>query len=219
MTPADPRHGQYAGAVAHWFDGERPCDECAQAEWRYRKRRKLDALRGRPRSVLAIGTLRRVQALNALGYASTQIAEEAGLSIATLRSIGYHDAQTIHRTTADAVARAYERLCMTRPEGGYAHRSRNMARRKGWLPPLAWDDIDDPDERPGDCHFVEIDRSEAIRELADMGLGITQAARRLQMKPDALEKWCSRHRMRDVYRRLAARESLSINQHNREGVA
>jgi hypothetical protein len=27
-------------------------------------------------------------------------------------------------------------------------RARNLAARHGWLPPLAWDDIDDPNETP-----------------------------------------------------------------------
>ena len=49
---------------------------------------------------------------------------------------------------------AYRRLCMTLPpedtpgQRSGAQRTRNHARRNGFLPPLMWDDIDDPDERP-----------------------------------------------------------------------
>ena len=32
------------------------------------------------------------------------------------------------------------------------------ARRAGWVPPMWWDDIDDPDEQPGVSHCVECHR-------------------------------------------------------------
>jgi hypothetical protein len=56
--------------------------------------------------------------------------------------------EVIHRTTADTIAAAYESLSMTVPEGAYANRNRAIAARRGWLPPLAYDDIDDPNEQP-----------------------------------------------------------------------
>lgn len=49
--------------------------------------------------------------------------------------------------TARLVRRLYDRLSMTpAPASRGATRARNDARRKGWFPPLAWDDdtIDDP---------------------------------------------------------------------------
>jgi hypothetical protein len=144
----DPRHGKYAGAVAHWMSNERPCDACSVAEARYRKTRKLKHLRGVPVTVSAVGIRRRLHALMALGYTGPQVAEASGLSIATMRSIDYHGSQKVHAITAEKVIAVYERLSMTRPEGQYANRARVMARRRGWLPPLAWDDIDDPTERP-----------------------------------------------------------------------
>lgn len=138
----DPRHGTYAGAVAHWFADERPCDDCARAEWRYRKGRKLDALHGNPRTVPAIGVVRRIEALHALGWSGPQIADTAGISLHSLRSIRYHRSQVVRASTACVIEVAYRQLCMTRPEGRYADRQRSMARRRGWVPPLAWDDID-----------------------------------------------------------------------------
>jgi hypothetical protein len=57
-------------------------------------------------------------------------------------------------STANHVADVYERLAMRFPpetnrhEKAAAARARNLATRMGWPPPLAWDDIDNPDEKP-----------------------------------------------------------------------
>lgn len=154
MKPDDPRHGTYAGAVAHWLTGERPCLACATEETRYRKRRKMRHLRGDAPTVPAVGTLRRIQALHALGWTGPQIAEAAGLPVNTLRSVYYHQVRVVRAGTAQRVADAFDRLAMSRPEGKYANRARAMAERRGWPPPLAWDDIDDPNEIPD---MTEID--------------------------------------------------------------
>lgn len=163
MSPDDPRHGSYAGAVAHWFDNERPCNTCAPAEWRYRKQRILDAHRGTPRRVPALGTLRRIQALHAIGHTGPEIAAAAGLSIGTLRSIQHHASTTVHRGTAEAVTATYDRMSMTRPNGRYSERARRAAERKGWPPPLAWDNPDDPDEQPTDWQWRERSHHDSSR--------------------------------------------------------
>ena len=210
MQPEDPRHGTYAGAVAHWFDDGRPCAPCARAETRYRKQRKLDALRGNPRTVPAIGIVRRIHALHALGWSGRQIADAAGASINTLRAMQYHDSERVHRATADRVIAAYESLAMRRPDGGYADRQRTMARRKGWAPPLAWDDIDDPDEQPTG-HMITalsttVARADTLADLHDRGAGVSEACRVLDVTRSALEKWCARHGLADLHRALVARE-------------
>jgi transcriptional regulator with XRE-family HTH domain len=198
MSPQDTRHGTYAGAVAHWFDGERPCQDCARAEWRYRKLRKLDALRGVPRRLPARGALRRIQALYALGWTGPQVAEVAGLSIATLRSIQHHHAATIRPATFEAIAAAYERLSMRRPEGGYAHRQRVMAARKGWAVPLAWDDIDN-DARPHVARQTIRPAAVLLEEwehLRSLGESMHVAAAKLGVSVKAIEK--ARERAREA---------------------
>jgi hypothetical protein len=153
MQPEDPRHGTYAGASAHWKAGESPCDACSTAAWRRRKRNSYLAAIGRPATVPKHGLVRRVHALQAIGWTQPQIAAAAGLSIKTLRNPLLRGS-TAYRCTHEAVAEAFERLCMTLPpettpqqrrDAAYA---RTVAARNGWAPPLAWDDIDDPDERP-----------------------------------------------------------------------
>lgn len=168
MSPDDPRHGTYAGAVAHWMqDGDRPCEDCARAEWRYRKQRKMDALRGNPRSVPAIGVLRRIRALHAIGWTGPQIAEAAGVSVHTMRSIGYHESARIRASTARRIVAAYDDLCGTWPEGLYAKRARLMASRRGWVPPIMWLDIDDPAEQPDPGYRELTDHQRRLRDDLD----------------------------------------------------
>lgn len=193
MNPEDPRHGKYAGAVAHWLEnGERPCDDCARAEWRYRKTRKLRHLRGDLPTVSSTGTIRRIEALFALGWSGPKVAEAAGISVATIRAARYHKVATVHAATARAIVRAYDTLSMSRPEGHYADRARRMAQRKGWLPPLAWDDdsIDDPAAKPlgttAPRHIPKHDVDPVVVErlLAGQRIKATKAE-----KDEAMRRW------------------------------
>lgn len=97
------------------------------------------------RSVDATGTRRRLQALAALGWPLDAIAERCGVNRRTL-SRALADT-TVTVTLAARVAAAYDQLSMTRgPSAG----TRGRAARRGWAPPLAWDDetIDDPATQP-----------------------------------------------------------------------
>jgi len=91
------------------------------------------------------GTRRRLQALVALGYTQTDLAQRIGWSVANLNviTLGRHPSVTC--ATANLVDDLYEELSM-RP--GPSMRARAVARRNGWVPPLAWHDIDDLLEQP-----------------------------------------------------------------------
>lgn len=115
-----------------------------------------------------------------------------------------------------AVDAMFRDLCMT---VGPSPTTARRAEAAGMIPALAWSNIDDPDETPTDWRYESTDRREALRDLADMGLGITEAARRLHLSRDAVWTWCKNHGMSDVYRKLAAREALRENQHTRGAVA
>ena len=189
MDANDPRHGTYAGAVAHWLEArERPCADCARAEWRYRKRRKLRHLHGDAPTRPAIGYLRRIRALHALGWTGPEIARRSGLSIGTLRSIGYHDSGAVLSETAKKIEAVYEQLSMRRPEGTYADRARSMAARKGWAPPLAWDDIDTDPHPRGLRDTTRHDLLAEWHDLRDAGESIEQAAVRLGVTVGAIER-------------------------------
>jgi hypothetical protein len=151
MIPADdPRHGSVRGHNA----GCR-CDPCDLAKYRYDKQRKAELHNtGQRRTVPAYRIQRRVEALQALGWPLRKIAAEAGVThnhMTDLRKFAW-------RSTFEAIDGAYRRLSMTFPpettagEKSGVVRTRNHARRNGYAPPLAWDDIDDPDETPAEAY-------------------------------------------------------------------
>lgn len=152
MSPDDPRHGTPQGRPAHRRAGEPACDACRDANALYQRRyRKTRALYGN-KSVDATGTRRRVEALCRLGWSTTQIAERIDMIQNQLWMTTQQD--TVYVTTAARVAEAYEVLSMTVPpttttsERISVSRTRAHAIRAGFAPPLAWDNIDDPSERP-----------------------------------------------------------------------
>lgn len=102
-----------------------------------------------PASVVAasgVGVVRRVQALAALGWPATEVARLAGLSPAEAARLAVSDPSgRVHPRVAAAVAATYARLHMT---PGPSARARARADALGWAPPLAWDDIDDPEQTP-----------------------------------------------------------------------
>lgn len=242
MSPEDPRHGSYAGAVAHWRDGEPACDRCAPIARRERKRRHLAAMRGRPslvplgdrawrilaqtpNSVVSaqtgilrpklityqqggpekivnrrtrdrilavdgwtyVGIVRRLRALHRIGWSSRALAPEVGCTVEVLRKLtagGCRD--FITHQVGEAIVDTYARLHMTPIRTGRGpSRAINRAVAEGWPPPLAWDNIDDPDERPEglrrDWHsgpgHNEIDFAVVDRVLAGENLPTTSAER------------------------------------------
>ena len=92
--------------------------------------------------VPATGTVRRLQALAALGWDPALLAARAGLDWAAVRR-----APVVAAGSAMLLARAYDRLSMTpAPAGPRTARVAASAARHRWAPPLAWDDehLDDP---------------------------------------------------------------------------
>lgn len=148
MSPDDPRHGERRGYYAHRADGEEACESCKRAAAAAEQRYELARMHGRSGRVLAIGTQRRLRALQAIGWTLTAIAEDIGTKRSRVEKWCSEDRTYVYTTTAARVADVYERLCMGRPTGQWATRTRNMAARKGYAPPLAWLNIDDPSESP-----------------------------------------------------------------------
>lgn len=134
--------------------------------------------------ITATGARRRVHALQALGWTLPQIAHEAGLPHeSALHELLEQSVDTW--TRFDLIDDAYERICMTiparTPESDHA---RAYAAEHGWLPPLAWDDIDHDPETGAPSSFVdldaELDEAAIMRRLnGDRRVRITE--------PEALE--------------------------------
>lgn len=107
--------------------------------------RRILAVTLRPVKVPALGSIRRIQALAALGHTTAEITAVAGVGPRILASLSRQ--ATMYRATAEAIDRAYRALSMTQ---GPSEIGRKRALSKGWAPPLAWDDeaLDDPDGKP-----------------------------------------------------------------------
>ncbi|MEE6273487.1 hypothetical protein V2J56_09025 [Georgenia sp. MJ206] len=102
-------------------------------------------MRGRPNPrgfVPAVGTRRRIEALLALGWPHTVMSAECGFAT----HVKLHQrGECVSRATHDGAVAMYERWSMT---PGPSATTRTRAAALGYAPPLAWDDIDDPDEVP-----------------------------------------------------------------------
>lgn len=95
----------------------------------------------------ATGTRRRIQALVAFGWPLAEQARRLRRSLRNFRDLLTQKQVTAR--TAREVADLYEQMSATPPPAGWVTtRTRRFAARNGWEPPLAWDDIDDPDATP-----------------------------------------------------------------------
>lgn len=145
MQPDDPRHGTTAGYNAHRYQGETACRACKDAAAAYFARREMAKARGESYTVSARGSIRRIHALIAIGWSMEHQAERLGLKKQVIQNFAVKSPDTrIRIATAKRYADLYDELHMT---PGPSERARQIARRRGWVPPLAWDDIDN-DETP-----------------------------------------------------------------------
>lgn len=150
------------------------------------------------------GVARRLQALNALGYPTRLLAAEVGTTQEVICDHLRAERKYVLAPTDRRVRDVYDRLCMT---PGPSEISAKIARRNGYAPPLAWDDIDDPNEQPeGVRDGDEISRTELLTDLLDDGGDLADALRELRIGREALRVWCSRTGRLDLYAALARRE-------------
>jgi hypothetical protein len=171
---------------------------------------RIDQANRAPRShVVATGTRRRLQALIAVGWPHDELAARLGRSSAGLRRSMLRDSVTAQ--TAQDVSALYELLWNVRPpqstddQRAAANAARTFAAERGWVPSLAWDDVDtDPDPRHhtertesnGDLDEIAIERAlagdgvrlehltpaeqdEVIRRLTERGKSIRDIAQQL----------------------------------------
>lgn len=149
----------------------------------YRRRYAKLHRNGYRLSVPALGCQRRLQALQAIGYSWRQLEEITGLSRPCLRSLAHGKYTRIRaRTTAKPIIEAYRTLCVQPLHNTpSASKVRGYARMKGWAPPMAWDDIDDPNDQPkgveGGGQLTE-DEVRQIRRLYAEGVPQVEISRR-----------------------------------------
>lgn len=97
--------------------------------------------------VPACGAIRRVRALYALGHFNREIALVAGVSRDTIGYLAAGKWLTLRVSADDGIRAAYDQMSM---RAGTSWKTRGLAVRSGWVPPLAWDEdtIDDPSAEP-----------------------------------------------------------------------
>lgn len=151
MLPDDTRHGTNAGYIAGC---RAQCCRDAHATHRRGQRARMYLARTDRLRTDSLPTRRRIQALMALGYSTRALDREMGQKPSYLYRILSSSDTDVYLTTAAKVAAVYDRLSMTPPDTSTADkqrmvtRNRRQAAAKGFLPPMAWVDIDDLDEQP-----------------------------------------------------------------------
>lgn len=147
--------------------------------------------------VSAVGTLRRLQALQWCGWSSRKIAAKAGLSKQAVQSILWGRYPHVTFSTAQAVQRAFVAIWDQIPEpSGQVTYIKRLARERGYAPPIAWDDdtIDDPEASPykpptwRDDFDPEADKDRELQELVNFGFSIPELARMWKITPQSIER-------------------------------
>lgn len=155
--------GTTAGYGRHRRAGTPTCQPCRDAMSKSEEMRRLRRARGELILLPAIGTQRRIRALMRLGWTAADLAEHLGCVPEHVRNI-IRNRASVRPETAAQIDAVFRKLCMT---PGPSSITMQRAERKGWAPPLAWDDIDDPNETPqGFGVFCESTHTEAGRRRA-----------------------------------------------------
>lgn len=98
-----------------------------------------------PNRVPALGTMRRLQALAAMGWPLAHIGHIAGMHSTKVNDLVAGRRKRIPRAQANAVDQMFRALHNT---PGPSPKTRTAAARNGWVPAAAWTDIDNPDAQP-----------------------------------------------------------------------
>lgn len=134
--------------------------------------------------VPAVGTVRRLQALVAIGYSQRYLGQRLGIRHETNTSALFRRHDFVTAATAARVNDLFDELSMT---PGGSRRSIARAKANGWAPPLAWDDIDDPNEIPHTTVQGFVSFAERYDDLRQLGItNIDDVARRLGIQRDTV---------------------------------
>lgn len=155
------------------------------------------------RHVDATGSRRRLQALRVLGHRRYDLAARLGTTPDRVKHITNGNTRRVEPAEAAAIARLYRSLS-TVP--GPSKQTASVARNKGWLGPLSWEDIEDPDCRPEAAkpysaapkYERDPDRIREIEHLYLLGESPEQIAKQL----DGNEKYI-RDQLGEILRRRA----------------
>jgi len=149
------------------------------------------------------GTMRRLRALMAIGWSGKQLGDRLDITTANLWPL-VRGREHVHAATARKVADLYDQLW---DQPGNRQKSINLAQRRGWALPLAWDDdeIDDPAATPcldTRATGVQVPLDVLLEDFehtrGQHGGNTRLAAERLGVTRDALERALHRARAAGV---------------------
>lgn len=207
-------HGTQAG----YKNGCR-CADCTEGARRARIVYLLRRNREGERTTSPVGTRRRILALGVLGWPHHKIARHAGLTTRQVQRIAAGQCAVVHVDTAAAVRKAFRELSMRLPPPGTCRAEKvglalvkRAARAHGGFPPLAWDDIDDPDATPtgltDDGHECTVDKVEWWLTIEPMATA-QQCADRFGLSRAAVQQACGRAGRSDLLAQLARNVELA----------
>lgn len=143
---SEKRHD--CGTKASYAVDKCRCVPCADAWSRYEKARKWLAYQGKSLTVPSLGFRRRVEALMCMGWSQAYLAERLDMVNQQAVSAKCFRHKRIKRALHERMCELYDELHMKSSDGPKANWLKMYAAGRGYAPPLAWDDIDDPNERP-----------------------------------------------------------------------
>lgn len=110
------------------------------------------------------GSRRRLRSLVAAGWTQRDLAARCGWTPQHLGQFIHDDSMGLAATTARRIAELFTELQLT-PKDEPSARSLRIARNKGWVPPMAWDEdsIDDPNACPVD--LADDDQEHVVDEI------------------------------------------------------
>lgn len=132
--------------------------------------------------ISALGSRRRLQALQVNGWTCSALMERVGVNKRAIVGI-CTDQPYVTVAVARRIAEVFRELEMT-DGGNQVTRRRSLS--KGWSPPLAWRDIDDPSETPDRRSEGRVDWFDEFQELRELGLTQDEAASHLGVDRDVL---------------------------------
>lgn len=135
----------------------------------------------------ALGTQRRLRALVASGYQQKDLAARMGMSWQTVSGAVNGNHPYVLMSTAAAVDELFRELQLIPGGDG---RAKLWAQRRGWYPPLAWDedDLDKPSARPQTSMKVSDTWFRQYTSLRARGFNMGQVAARMGIHPATLSK-------------------------------
>lgn len=148
--------------------------------------------------VPAIGAVRRLRALYAIGYTAAELADKVDLCHDTVRQLINGSLDELIALRLGPICSTFERLQMTpAPPSVNATRSILRAQRNGWHPPLAWDEdaIDDPNAQPRGAEHRALRFPEKYTEMADLGMTEWEIVDRLGITFTSLKRQLERYEM------------------------